>query len=179
MLTRRKMIKTGGLALAGLVLPRCAVALSSAVEIRTKSDDDGARVWFDPIGVLVTPGTLVRWVNDANVHTATAYHPANDCHALRIPAQATPWDSDYLINPGDSFAVTLLLPGVYDYFCAPHEAAGMVGRIVVADTGQGLAEPMYETALMPAGSCHKATPVAARRAFPSVAEIIAKGRVFA
>ena len=23
------------------------------------------------------------------------------------------------------------MPGVYDYFCAPHEAAGMVGRIIV------------------------------------------------
>jgi hypothetical protein len=27
--------------------------------------------------------------------------------------------------------------GVYDYFCKPHEAAGMVGRIVVGNPGSG------------------------------------------
>ena len=47
-------------------------------------------VWFDPVGLLIQPGQTVRWTNkDAgNSHTATAYHPANDGHPLRIPAGA-------------------------------------------------------------------------------------------
>src|SRR3546814_16953177 len=76
----------------------------------------------------------VRWINVANVHTTTAYHPNNANHALRIPEGAAPWDSDYLVNPGDTFAVTLTVEGVYDYYCAPHEPAGMVGRIIVGRT---------------------------------------------
>ena len=37
--------------------------------------------------------------------------------------------------PGESFEVELTEPGVYDYFCIPHEHAGMVGRIVVGGPG--------------------------------------------
>ena len=51
---------------------------------------------FNPIGLRVAPGTTVRWVVEANVHTATAYHPANGGHPLRIPERAEPWDSGYL-----------------------------------------------------------------------------------
>ena len=100
-----------------------------------KSDTEGSDVWFDPIGVWVEPGQTVRWIVDANVHTTTAYHPKNDGHSLRIPEGATPWDSGFLVNPGDRYDVTLTVPGVYDYFCQPHEAAGMVGRIVVGKPG--------------------------------------------
>jgi plastocyanin len=112
-----------------------AVGAENVVEIRLRSDPLGTKVWFDPIGILIEPGQTVRWVNEANVHTSTAYHPANDGHALRIPEAAAPWDSGYLVEPGDRFEVTLAVPGVYDYFCAPHEMAGMVGRIIVGRPG--------------------------------------------
>lgn len=39
------------------------------------------------------------------------------------------------MEPGESFEITLPLPGVYDYFCAPHEATGMVGRVIVGRPG--------------------------------------------
>ena len=39
------------------------------------------------------------------------------------------------LDTDDSFAQTFSKPGVYDYFCIPHEMAGMAGRIVVADPG--------------------------------------------
>jgi plastocyanin len=73
---------------------------------------------------------LVRWIVREKVYTTTAYHPRNDKHPLRIPQRATPWDSGFLVQPGDHFEITLTEPGVYDYYCAPHEATGMVGRIV-------------------------------------------------
>ena len=95
------------------------------------SDTLGTKVWFDPIGVRIEPGQTVRFIVHSNVHTTTAYHPKNDLHSLRIPENAEPWDSRFLVSPGHHFEVTLTVPGVYDYFCAPHEAAGMVGRIVV------------------------------------------------
>ena len=41
-----------------------------------------------------------------------------------------PWDSKYLL-PGKVFEIELTVEGVYDYFCTPHEAAGMVGRLIV------------------------------------------------
>lgn len=135
-LTRRRAIAAGVAVLAGHLPPGLAWAGSNPVEIETIGNDNGSKVWFEPAGLLVRPGQTVRWINRdrGNAHTATAYHPTNDDHPLRIPADAEPWDSGYLL-PEERFELTLGVPGVYDYFCIPHEAAGMVGRIVVASPG--------------------------------------------
>ncbi len=141
------------------------------------SDPAGSWVSFDPVGLLVEPGTTIRWVVRANVHTTTAYHPRNDHHPLRIPEAATPWDSGYLVNPGNSFALTLTVPGVYDYFCTPHEAAGMVGRIVVGRASGPGAEPFDYWVGRAGTDGWRHVPEAARRSFPSVERILSERRV--
>ena len=128
-LTRRSFLVAGG----GLLKAAAFVSLARAAPgvvagIHMKSDQSGAAVGFDPVGLLLEPGQTVRWVCDANVHTATAYSPRNANHSLRIPEGAKPWDSGFL-QPGQSFEVTLTVEGVYDYYCMPHEQAGMVGRL--------------------------------------------------
>jgi plastocyanin len=158
-LSRRHVLQVGGGLLAAL--PFVASA-AGRVEISMRGSANGSHVWFDPIGVRVPPGTTIEWQNEdaGNAHTSTAFHPQNANHPLRIPVGAKPWNSDYLL-PSEMFAVTLTLSGVYDYFCIPHEKAGMVGRIVVADPDS-------------------APPAAADGmpdAFPSVADIIRLGRI--
>lgn len=165
--------------LAGFRLtPNDVLRVPGAVEvIEMHSDPAGAHVWFDPIGLHVDPGTTVRWIARENVHTATAYHPRNSRHPLRIPERATPWDSGYLVHPGDHFDVTLTVPGVYDYFCAPHEAAGMVGRIVVGRSEGPGAEPFDYWVGRPGTDGWLHVPEAARKSFPSVARILSERRV--
>ena len=84
---------------AALFAPRLARGADGVVEIAMAGRGDGSHVWFDPVGVLVRPGQTVRWTNReaGNVHTATAYHPANFDRPLRIPEAAIPWNSDYLM----------------------------------------------------------------------------------
>lgn len=178
--SRRDFVKSGGLALAGFVLLPPARLLSAPLEvIEMRSDPMGSRVWFDPIGLYVDPGTTVRWTVRENVHTATAYHPSNDHHSLRIPNNAVPWDSGYLVSPGQHFEVKLTVPGVYDYYCTPHEAAGMVGRIVVGKpTGPG-SEPFDYWVGKPGTRDWRPVPDAARAAFPAVRRIVAERRVHA
>ena len=179
--SRREFVKTGGLALAGFgVVPFLAgrFPYPRAPEIiEMRSDAPGARVWFDPIGVYVDPGTTVRWIVRENVHTTTAYHPHNDKHSLRIPEGARPWDSGYLVEPGSHFDVTLTVPGVYDYYCTPHEGAGMVGRIVVGDARGPGAEPFDYWVGKPETDGWREVPAAARTAFPPIARILAERRV--
>ena len=154
--------------LAGLPLLGAQAAGSDIVEITMHGNTDGSVVWFDPLGVLVRPGQTVRWTNrdPGNSHTSTAYHPMNDGHPLRIPPGAQPWNSDYLL-PDQSFEAVLNAPGVYDYFCIPHEHAGMVGRLVVVEQGASVPAP-------PVGS-----PIEELEAdpFPAVEEIMRQGRV--
>lgn len=134
---RRYFLWGGGSLTAAFSLsPQLAIG-GSTVEISMTGRPDGSRVWFNPYGLLIRPGQTVRWTNldKSNSHTATAYAAENDDHPRRIPDGAVPFNSDYLL-PGKSFEVTLEIPGVYDYFCVPHEMSGMVGRIIVAERGQ-------------------------------------------
>jgi plastocyanin len=161
--------------LAGLAVPRRPHA-APPVEIRMRATERGEHVWFDPIGVFVEPGQTVRWIVDQDVHTVTAYHPANDHHSLRIPEGATPWDSGFLMQKGARFDVTLTVAGVYDYYCMPHEEAGMVGRIIVGRAGGPGALPFDYFKGRAGASGWKAVPAAAQHAFPGV-ETIMKRKV--
>ncbi len=169
--TRRHMLALGGGGLATLAAPSLLRAASPAVEVIEMSGTArGEHVWFRPQGLAVAPGTTLRFVNldPGNSHTATAYHPDLFERPLRIPEGAAPWDSGFLM-PDETFEVALEQPGVYDYYCLPHEMAGMVGRIVVGRPG----DPGWEEASEEGGDL----PEAALAAFPSVEEILAAGRI--
>jgi plastocyanin len=169
MRSRRSILGIGGAVLAGLLAPARASA-GTLVEVM-KGNTDGSNVWYDPIGLRIQPGQTIRWVNldPGNTHTTTAYHPDNFNHQCRIPKAALPWNSDYLL-PDETFAVTLPVEGVYDYFCVPHEHAGMVGRIIVG-------RPVVPAPDSAAFEGAEPIPQAALGAFPSVVEIMAKGVV--
>jgi plastocyanin len=168
-LTRRRVLEAGGSILA-VLLARPAAAESAPIEIAMQGKADGSHVWFDPVGLHIEPGQTVRWTNRdrGNSHTVTSYHPEIFERPLRIPAKAKPWNSDYLL-PDETFFVRFEEEGVYDYYCVPHEHAGMVGRIVIGNP------PAVEAATEAAGLTP--LPKAALDGFPRVEEIIAKGIV--
>jgi plastocyanin len=99
---------------------------------------------FEPQLAQLSEGDTVRFRCTDGSHTATLYHPDNDDKPLRAPDDAEGWDSETL-ESGDTFEVTLDEPGVYDYFCRPHEGQGMVGSLLVGDNDNpdqaGLSEP--------------------------------------
>ncbi|WP_371681987.1 plastocyanin/azurin family copper-binding protein [Microvirga sp. 17 mud 1-3] len=171
-ISRRSVLQIGGGLLAGLAWPRLSRA-GEPVEIRMQGNTDGSQVWFDPIGLRIAPGQTVRWINldPGNSHTATAYHPTNFEHPRRIPEGAEPWNSDYLL-PNESFSVTLTVEGVYDFFCIPHEHAGMVGRIIVGQPGP---PPAASVSAQAAGG--EPIPDIALQAFPAVDDIMRRGIV--
>jgi plastocyanin len=187
MQTRRRFIETGGAVLGGILMQKimCAVlpglnghdycstaSAADIVTIRMRSDQTGGDVWFDPIGIYIEPGQTARWFVAENVHTTTAYHPRNGNHSLRIPEEAVPWNSGYLVNPGDHFDVTLKTEGVYDYYCMPHEEAGMVGRIIVGrPIGPG-ALPFDYYKGKPGTADWQPVPEAAQKTFPSIERIM-------
>ncbi len=163
-ITRRHVLGIGCLLATGLP-PANARA---DAQISMKGTQDGARVWFEPVGLHVPPGTVIRWTNrdGGNSHSSTAYHPENDGHPLRIPHNAKPWNSDLLL-PGQHFEVMLSIEGVYDYYCQPHEMAGMAGRIIVGKP------PLTGYWSTPAQDI----PPPVRATLPAVGLILEKGRI--
>lgn len=160
----------GGGLLATLAIPRILRAKDATV-IEMRGTARGEHVWFAPHGLAVAPGTTLRFVNrdPANSHTATAYHPANLGRPLRIPRGAEPWDSGYLL-PEEAFEVRLTVPGVYDYYCQPHELGGMAGRIVVGSPDS----PGWQSASGEDGDI----PKEALAAFPPVEAILSDGPLY-
>ena len=63
------------------------------------------------------------------------------------------------------------MPGVYDYYCVPHEHAGMVGRIVVGDA------PAADYPATVADAALTALPDVALANFPAIADILAAGTI--
>ena len=79
-------------------------------EVRVDAKD----YWFEPTYRTVPVGTTVTWVNgDDESHTVT-----NDLGIF-----------DEEIWPGDSWSYTFTQPGVYFYYCQPHD--WMIGEITV------------------------------------------------
>jgi len=77
---------------------------------------------FSPsvVRVVIGVNNTIEWVNNDTVpHTATS---------TSVPNGAEQFNSGGL-NPGDTFTVTLTVPGTYDYHCSYH--SWMIGEIEV------------------------------------------------
>jgi plastocyanin len=84
--------------------------LAQGSELRVDAKD----YWFEPTYRTVPVGTTVTWVNgDDESHTVT-----NDLGLF-----------DEEIWPGDTWSYTFTEPGVYFYYCQPHD--WMIGEITV------------------------------------------------
>lgn len=111
-------------------------------EVTMVTKDGGTH--FEPHLVRIKQGGTVTWKAKSGSHSTTAYHKKND-KPLRIPEGANPWDSGILSEQGKTFEQTFETPGVYDYFCIPHESTGMIGSVIVGtvkeDSQPGLQPP--------------------------------------
>ncbi|RBI61824.1 plastocyanin [halophilic archaeon] len=98
---------------------------------------------FDPDSVTVQPGTTVVWENVGSVpHSVTAYGDQIPGEAEYFASggfdsedaarQAYPEGS---IGGGERYEHTFETEGEYEYFCIPHETAGMVASITVGSGG--------------------------------------------
>lgn len=163
-LSRRRLLTLSG----SLLLVNCGVvgAFGKGVVVVTmEGTPRGEKVWFAPMGLAVDPGTTITFINrdPGNSHTVTAYHPEYFGRVRRIPKEAHPFNSGYLL-PDQEFRLTLTVPGVYDYYCVPHEMAAMVGRIVVGSSKM----PDWDSSALRAGGL----PRGISTHFPSVREIL-------
>jgi plastocyanin len=93
---------------------------------------------FVPDRVEIQVGQTVVWVNESEkVHTVST-HPeeaTREEHAS-VPAGSEHFDSANL-GPGQTFKRTFTVPGVYKYYCHPHQNMAMLGEVVVLEPGQG------------------------------------------
>ena len=110
--------------------PVYAIAAEPAVTVTMTNE-----MQFVPARVTVHVGETVVWRNTSMlVHTVTA-DPAMAVKQqdVVLPAGAAPFNSGFL-PPQGAFHHRFKIPGLYRYFCIPHEPTGMVGTVVVKPT---------------------------------------------
>ncbi|NUC71781.1 hypothetical protein HTZ84_05555 [Haloterrigena sp. SYSU A558-1] len=117
------------------------------VDLITRPPEEGGErplpeFFFQPTGLAVDPGDVVRFNLETPDHTVTAYHPQLG-RQRRVP-DGVPAFSSPVLGTGTFWLYRFDKPGVYDVLCAPHEIFGMVARIVVGD-------PPAEPAFGPSG----------------------------
>lgn len=87
--------------------------------------------YFDPIGLHIDVGDIVRFDFHSPDHTVTPYHLGHG-RQQRVPDAEEPFSSP-VITPGGFWLYEFTHPGTYDLYCAPHQVFGMVMRLVVGD----------------------------------------------
>jgi len=101
-----------------------------------------AEVYFEPTGLYIEPGDVVKFNAATPHHNVMSYHPAY-AFSPRVPKGVPPLASPILAT--DAYWLYRFdTEGVYDLNCSPHQFMGMAMRIVVGSaTGPG-AEPLPE-----------------------------------
>lgn len=118
--------------------PETGTRFGAAVRLAGARDtvfvDATDRLIFQPDSVTVRVRDVVTWHNAGVVqHSATADPTeATLDGSARLPDGAEPFNSG-LLAEGETYSHTFRVPGRYDYFCMPHEGAGMTGTVIVVD----------------------------------------------
>ena len=76
---------------------------------------------FDPAAVQISPGTTVVW----------EWSGRGSSH--NVVDNGGTFESDYYLEEGSTFEHTFAEPGVYKYYCTPHQTQGMLGVVEVVD----------------------------------------------
>lgn len=105
-----------------------------------------AEFFFDPVGLRVKPGDVVRFNVHRGLHTVTTIHSKfNEPPMLTFPDRV-PEDTYFTsppVNVDDSWLYRFTTKGVYDVMCLPHVGLGMVMRLVVHDEGDPIPSDPY------------------------------------
>ncbi|CAN6338960.1 unnamed protein product [Urochloa humidicola] len=99
-----------------------------AKEVLLGTDDGGLA--FVPSEFAVRSGEAITFRNNAAFPHNVVFD--DDEVPAGVDAAAISQGDEELLNaPGQTYTVTLTVPGTYGFYCSPHQGAGMVGKVTV------------------------------------------------
>lgn len=128
-MNRREFLRTAGgtaAVAAGTAAAGGTAAAQSSPTVKLTGD-----LKFKPAELYVKPGTKVTfdWVSDGhNIVVESQPDGAN--------WKGSKGGASKLYDTGHTHEHTFKTKGTYDYYCAPHRSAGMVGKIIVNKSGK-------------------------------------------
>ncbi|CAN6209061.1 unnamed protein product [Urochloa humidicola] len=89
---------------------------------------NGGVLVFEPSEFSVKAGDTITFKNNAGFPHNVVFDEdevPSGVDAAKISQE------EYLNAPGETYSVTLTVPGTYGFYCEPHQGAGMVGKVTV------------------------------------------------
>lgn len=89
---------------------------------------NGGVLVFEPNEFTVKAGDTITFKNNAGYPHNVVFDEdevPSGVDAAKISQE------EYLNAPGETYSVTLTVPGTYSFYCEPHQGAGMVGKVTV------------------------------------------------
>ncbi|CAD6338098.1 unnamed protein product [Miscanthus lutarioriparius] len=89
---------------------------------------NGGVLVFEPSEFTVKAGDTITFKNNAGYPHNVVFDEdevPSGVDATKISQE------EYLNAPGETYSVTLTVPGTYAFYCEPHQGAGMVGKVTV------------------------------------------------
>lgn len=119
-----------GLAAAVATTAASAVVIGSAAAIQITLGSDDGGLAFVPQNFEVAAGEKIIFFNNAGFPHNVVFD--EDEIPAGVDASKISMPEDELLNAkGDTYVVTLTEKGAYAFYCAPHQGAGMVGKVTV------------------------------------------------
>lgn len=105
--------------------------------INMVGDDMGYK--YEPAEITIKAGDGIKYVmvsgGPHNVAFDATLLPAdvNSQLLANMPTQAAPLMGPMMLNPSEEYIVSFagVTPGTYEFFCTPHLAMGMTGKVTV------------------------------------------------
>jgi plastocyanin len=91
----------------------------------------GGNLVYEPATVYVAPGDTVHFVWESDDHNIVV-----ESQPEGAGWEGTEGDANTLYNTGHEYEHTFETTGTYSYFCQPHRTAGMVGEVIVNESGE-------------------------------------------
>lgn len=114
----------------------------SEVELLIGERENGPvpEFYFEPTGLYVEPGDVVKFAFATPDHSVTAYHAALG-RTPRVPEDVSALSSPTM-TAGTYWLYEFDVEGVYDLYCPPHETFGMAMRVVAGNPSGPGTEPV-------------------------------------
>ncbi|KFK34454.1 hypothetical protein AALP_AA5G147400 [Arabis alpina] len=127
-LTVKSSLKDFGVMAVATAASMALVGNAMAIEILLGSDDGG--LVFVPSDFTVAKGEKIVFKNNAGFPHNVVFDEDEIPSGVDV-SKISMDDQELLNGAGDKYEVTLTVPGSYGFFCAPHQGAGMVGKVTV------------------------------------------------
>jgi len=89
---------------------------------------NGGVLVFEPSEFSVKAGDTITFKNNAGFPHNVVFDEDAVPSGVDVSKIS---QEEYLNAPGETFSVTLTVPGTYGFYCEPHAGAGMVGKVTV------------------------------------------------